>query len=217
MGHVVRDAGWCVIDINTTTGRVFLQERWKYQWKTATGVTAWTTAEKRRFHSRADRAIWAAWSNRASLKVTGASKFAKRFGKRRIPINLDVRWVLAKPHWNVAVTKVAAGTFKTSSVRWTARTIKLDTNDFKKRTHCNGPPKAQVCTTQVPVAHEFGHAAGNTKTLGRGDEYKAAHAHHGDQGSILHSGSTLRSRHFLTILDQMNKMIPGTVFSVASV
>ena len=67
------------------------------------------------------------------------------------------------------------------------------------------------------IAHEFGHAAGNTVTLGRGDEYRAGHAHFGDQGSIMHSGNQLRSRHFRTILDVMNGMIPDTRFSVGSV
>jgi len=98
MGHVVRETAWRTIDIDTRMGRVFLQERWQYIWKVQPGLAAWTSDEKRDFHQRADRSIWAAWSNRASLGVVGKSDFAKRFSRRRIPINLDIRWAVAKPH-----------------------------------------------------------------------------------------------------------------------
>jgi hypothetical protein len=215
MGHVVKDAGWCVIDIDTKAGRVFLQERWQYNWLVQPPLTPWTYHEKRGFHARADREIWAAWSNRARLGVSGTSDLAKKFASSGIPINLDVRWVLKNPHWNVNVTKIPSGQFNVSNVQWNARVINLDTNDFNTRTHCNGTPK--VCTVQTPVSHEFGHAAGNTAVLGRGDEYKTTSPHHGDQGSILHSGSMLRSRHFQTILDEMNTMVSGTTFSVKSI
>jgi len=153
MGHVVRETTWCVIDIDTTVGRVFLQERWLYIWRLQPLLAPWTLSEKRDFHTRADRSIWAAWSNRATLKVVGTSVFARRFSGRAIPINLDIRWVTANPHWTVTVTKLPIGQFRTSSVNWNARTISLDTNDFVTRSICRGKPK--VCTTQVPVAHEF--------------------------------------------------------------
>jgi hypothetical protein len=215
MGHVTRETGWCNIDINTMTGAVFLQERWLYQWLTSGAVTAWTEAEKTGFHTRADRAIWAAWSSRARLAVTGSSDFARRFARRRLPIDLDVRRVTANQHWTVRVTKVPSGTFRQSSVEWTARLINFDTEDFTTRTICGGTPR--VCDTQVPVAHEFGHAVGNTAVLGRGDEYRATSPNVADHQSIMHSGHRLRSRHFQTILDEMNQMIPGTTFTVASV
>jgi len=192
MGHVVRETAWCTIDIDTRIGRVFLQERWQYIWKVQPGLAAWTSDEKRDFHQRADRSIWAAWSNRASLGVVGKSDFAKRFSRRRIPINLDIRWVVAKPHWTVTVTKIPAGQFRKSKVEWASRTVSLDTNDFKTRSICTGTPK--VCTTQVPVAHEFGHTVGNTVVFGRGDEYKSSSPHRGDQGSILHCFNNFSAR-----------------------
>lgn len=213
MGHVVRETDWCVIDVDTTVGRVFLQQRWQYTWNVRPPMANWTLSERRAFHRRADRAIWAAWSNRARLRVTGGSAFARRHST--VPINLDIRWVTSNPHWRVTVLKVPPGTFVTSSVRWNARTISLDTNDFTTRNICRGTPR--VCTQQVPVAHEFGHAAGNTAVLGRGDEYRSSSANVADQSSILHSGSQLRSRHFRTILDELNVMIPGTTFAVHSV
>ena len=213
MGHVTRETNWCVIDIDTTVGRIFLQQRWQYLWLLQPPLSNWTHTEKRDFHNRADREIWAAWSNRASLNVTGSSTVARRFRGRGLPINLDIRWVTAKPHWRVHVMKLPSGQFRTSSVRWTARLINLDTNDFSTRTIGTGTP---TVTTQVPVAHEFGHAAGNTAVLSRGDEYKSTSPNKGDQASIMHSGHQLRNRHFRTILDEMNKMIPDTTFSVRS-
>jgi len=215
VGHVVRETNWCVIDIDTSEGRVFLQERWKYTWLVGAGLTAWTDAEKRDFHRRADHSVWAGWSNRATLSATGTSDFARRFASHPIPINLDIRWVTSDQHWSVNVTKISRGTFRQSNVQWNARVINLDTEDFTTRTICSGTPR--VCTTQVPVAHEFGHAVGNTAVLVRGDEYVSTSPNAADHGSMLHSGHRLRSRHFRTILDEMNKMIAGTTFAVRSV
>ena len=217
MGHVVRDTPWCVLDIDTVEGRVFMQERWKYIWIAPPPMAAWTYEEKRLFHQRADRAIWAAWSNRATLGVAGASAFARNFSARGVPINLDIRWVTQREHWTVTVTKIPDNQLKRSSVLWSARTISLDTNDFKTRTIAIAGAVPAASTTQVPVAHEFGHAAGNTSQLGRGDEYPPTSPHAGDNQSIMHSGHQLRSRHFRTILDELNQMIPGTTFSVRSV
>jgi len=93
VGHVVREVPWCVIDLDTTEGRIFLQERWLYVWEADPGQSAWTLEEKRAFHTRADRAIWAAWSNRVSMNVDGTSTFARRFKGKAVPINLDIRWV----------------------------------------------------------------------------------------------------------------------------
>jgi hypothetical protein len=101
MGHVTLETGWCNIDINTATGAVFLQERWKYTWLLAAGQSAWTEAEKTRFHTRADEAIWAAWSNRARLGVAGTSDFARRFRASGVPIAIDIRRVSANQHWSV--------------------------------------------------------------------------------------------------------------------
>jgi len=216
MSHVVKETAWCTIDIDKTAGRVFLQQRWQYFWVAPPSTSPWTAAEQTDFHRRADRNIWAAWSNRAKLRATGTSPFATAFVSTPIPINLDIRRVVATPHWKVTVTKIPAGAFQTSSVQWNARQIFLDSNDFVTRTICSSaaPP---VCTRQVPVAHEFGHAAGNTAVLSRGDEYHSTSPHAGDQASIMHSGHLLRARHFRTILDEMNTMIAGTTFSVLSV
>lgn len=213
MGHVVREVAWCVIDLDTTVGRIFLQERWLYVWEVDAGQPAWTLEEKRAFHTRVDRAIWAAWSNRVTMNVEGASSFARSFRGKPIPINLDIRWVTSNPHWTVHVTKVARGTFRQSNVEWNNHVINLDTEDFSTRTFQNGAAR----DTQVPVAHEFGHTIGNTAVLNRGDEYRDTSPNKNDHGSIMNQGHHLRERHFRTIIEELNKMIPNTAFSVRSV
>jgi hypothetical protein len=173
----------------------------------------------------ADRAIWQSWSNRVALSVAGGSDFARAFATRSIGINLDVRWVTANPHWTVTVTKIPAGDFAESSVVWNARTITLDSNDVQPFERClpaAGPPAPGgafplACFRQTPVAHEFGHAAGNTVVLHRGDEYGATHAHHADATSMMNIGNAIRDRHFRTILDELNHMIPDTTFSVGRI
>jgi len=216
MGHVVRETDWCVIDLDTKSGFIFLQQRWQYTWAVDKGVSSWTLPEKREFHNRADRAIWATWSNRVRLRASGTSELAMRFAKTSILINLDVRWVTSKPHWQVTVTKIPPGDFRTSSVQWNARKISLDSEDFKEVERCTTAAKP-VCQTQIPVAHEFGHAVGNTAVLKRGDEYKTGHSHKADRDSIMNVGSVLRTRHFRTVLEELNKMVPNTTFAIHSI
>jgi hypothetical protein len=215
MGHVVKSLLWCDIDINIDAGHVFLQQKWLYTWLTAAGVSAWTDVEKTEFHNRADKHIWAAWSNRATLGVAGTSAFTRRFRASGVKINLDIRRVVAGGHWNVRVTKIPPQSFRQSNIIWNTRIINLDTNDFKTRTNCIGTPPA--CYDQKPVAHEFGHAAGNTAVLGRGDEYGPTSPHYSDHASIMNIGNQLRDRHFRTILDELNTMIPATTFSVKNI
>lgn len=211
MSHVARDIAWCVIDINTNSGRVFFQERWQYTWIVADGVSAWTLAEKRRFHHRADNAVWRAWSNKARLRVTGTSDFAKKFLGKELPIDLDIRWVLADPHWSVTVNKIPKGAHVTSFVEWESRKISLDTEDFKPSIFDNGPGKPK--DKLIPVAHEFGHTLGADQD----DEYTAGSPHLADHRSILNHGNKLRSRHFKNILEEMNKMIADTTFEVGRI
>ncbi|QQS12181.1 MAG: hypothetical protein IPK81_22150 [Rhodospirillales bacterium] len=216
MGHVVKEAGWCVIDIDTTQGTIFLQERWLYTWVVQPPLLPWTLQEKRNFHNNADRAIWAAWSNRAKLRATGTSGYARRFAGRDITINLDIRWVTANGHWSVTVTKIPPNQFATSSVLWPQRKITLDSNDTNVRTFVHGAGTPN--TTQMPVAHEFGHAIGNSIHIGHeGDEYVDGKAHQADKTSIMNVGRSLRVRHFETIIDELNTMIPDTTFSVRAV
>lgn len=215
MGHVTRDVPWCTVDIDTADGKIVVLEKWQYEWLVETGSTQrWTLAEKRAFHEGAEREIWSVWSNRAFMKVSGTSEFAKRFSGGSVPVFMDIRWVLAKPHWTVKVTKIRKGVDSTSRTSWWGRTINLDSNDLTPRTRCLGPPKEFICASQIPVAHEFGHALGNVAAYARGDEYRSGHEHQGDMQSIMHRGVELRNRHFDALLSELNLMIPDTSFTV---
>jgi len=150
--------------------------------------------------------------------VDGTSDFAKRFSGRQIPVFMDIRWVLAEPHWTVNVTKVPKDLVKLSRVDWTARVITLDTNDFATRTECFGLDRS-ICVSQVPIAHEFGHTIGNIGSIHREreDEYKLTSRYVSDFHSIMHRGNQLRERHFAHLLTELYELIPDTEFTLGRV
>ena len=213
MSSYTKSLPWCDIVIDDKA--ILLQQKWFYTWVSVAGVGGWTENEKRAFHSRAEKYILASWSNRARMEVTGTSDFAKKHAGKQMPFLLDVRWVLANAHWSVTVTKIPKTAFLTSSIVWDSRLINLDTNDFSTRVNCDPAPPA--CFKQTPVAHEFGHALGNTVIKGRGDEYHDSSPHRGDNSSIMNIGNQLRVRHFQTIIEELNLMIPNANFSVKAI
>lgn len=215
MAHIVRDAGWGTIDIILHGHRIFFQQRWQYRWLTAAGQPAWTLREKREFHASVDRDIWRSWSNKVKLRASGRHRVADG---RDWPMNLDVRWVTSGGQWTVSVTKLAPGTRSpTSSVLWASRRITLDTGDFTPHAACTSAA-TPVCRDNFrTVPHEVGHAFGNTSTLGRGHEYVASSPHLADTASVMNIGTELRARHFRTILDEMNGMIPRVTWTVRSI
>jgi hypothetical protein len=216
MSHVSKQLPWCSIDVDTKAGQIIQQERWQYTWLVSPPFRRWTPAEMQAFHQKVDRVIWAAWSNRAFLSVSGASAFAKRFSGRSVPVFMDVRRVLAKGHWTVFVTKVPEGRNLTSTTNWVTRSIQLDSNDIAARVRCVGPVRG-VCMTQMPVAHEFGHAVGNSRFAGGGgDEYPDRSQHTLDLGSMMNRGIELRNRHFDHLLAELTGIIPDTTFALAS-
>jgi hypothetical protein len=208
MAHIVREFDWGTIDIVVHESRIFFQQRWKYDWQVKAPLPAWTLKEKQEFHREVDKQIWASWSNKVKLSVTGTSDFAKKFAGVKLPMNLDVRWVLKDEQWNVEAIKNPASEMPHNTVTWSTRKIVLHTSKLKAYNACNNAtPK--VCSVGFrSVPHEFGHA------LGSDDEYVATSAHLADSTSILNIGKELRERHFTTMLAEMNKMIPDTTFAV---
>ena len=206
MGHVTRETSRSVIDVNTTSGQVLFRQRWEYVWIVAPGQPQWTYREKAHFHRRADMMVWNIWSNRATFHVTGTSEFARRFAGKELPANFDIQWVLSNGHWTVRVTKVPPGTMShPTRVEWNQRVIYLCTEDFETTRHSGGI-----------IAHEFGHSMGNTGVLNRGDEYRKTSPHHSDTASVINVGRELRTRHFRTMIEEMNQMIAQTRWTVAT-
>lgn len=129
-------------------------------------------------------------------------------------MNFDIEWVLSSHHWKVKVTKYPSTHtgLVISAVSWTSKTIKLDTLDTRKR--LNTFEGANYY--QYPVAHEFGHAVGNSiyaNTGMHGDEYKSSSAYLSDRKSIMNAGMELRDRHLDFIISQLNTMMINTTFS----
>ena len=206
MGHVTASTDWCTIDVDTDTGQIVFQQRWQYDW-IEWHEPVWTLAEKRRFHARADVMIWGVWSNRGWFKAVGGSPFARNFAGRQLPISFDIQWVTSNRHWFVDAVKVPAGFRRYGSrIEWPQRRVYICSEDFKRDRHGGGI-----------VAHEFGHAIGNTGVLKRGDEYRPTSPHHSDKASVMNTGRRVRPRHFRTIIEAMNKMIVGTTFEVGGV
>jgi hypothetical protein len=217
MGHVTKETPRAVIDINTSTGQILVRQRWQYRWLISPGMPPWTYAEKLHFHKMSDRAIWDVWSNRARLAVYGSSDFAKRFMNYGCPVNCDISWVTANPHWLVDVKKMPKGIPHKSKILWDSRRVLLGSTDFAPtiRTGNNGQK-----IEQKTAAHEFAHTFGNVSKNKRGDEYpkkKVPNSPHVlDQNSILNIGMQLRERHFRTLLEELHPMIKDTGFVVGS-
>jgi hypothetical protein len=205
MAHVVREKTWGVIDIVVDEGRIFFQQRWQYSWQVSPGVADWTIKEKRRFHHAIDNQVWRFWSNRIKFSTAGNAAFARRHSK--VPINFDVRWVLAKPHWTVTVRKLPVGSTPTtyiSNVDRANMTINLDSADLASYTPSNAAGKSHKF---FAVPHEFGHTF-----PGVDDEYVAGAKDLADTDSIMNIGDQIRARHLQPMLDELNTMIAGCTF-----
>ena len=86
-------------------------------------------------------------------------------------------------HWELTVTKIKPGDFKTSSVTngiWNNST--LDSEDVVLTPKGHGKK-------QRGTVHEFGHM------LGLADEYKDSSAHKTDYASVMNRGEVIYPRH----------------------
>lgn len=209
MSHLVSRQPWGVIDVDTASGRVFFQQRWHYTWlRFSPAVRPWTQTEQRRFHNTLDRQIWAQWSSRVRLKVSGTTDFVRRFGATGVPINFDIRWVHHSAHWDVSVRKMPPGSTRTtfrSNVTFATRKIELDTMDLLPSGAMNSA--GGLTRNFLSGPHEFGHS------LQAPDEYDPGSANIGDTNSLMNVGRQLRPQHLQLIVTTLNTMVPGVVFA----
>ena len=211
MGHVTSAQVWGDLDIDTTEGRVFFQQKWFYNWNLYPPVTnVWTQREKEAFHRRVDTSIWRIWSNKYKLKIGGTHEFAKKFAATGVSINFDVKWtVKGSYHWTVTAYKMPPGSSATSphrsNVNFGSRTMELNTADIKPRGAGNAAGASNPAF-ETP-AHEFAH------TLDNPDEYNAGSPYLTDSSSLVNIGHLIRNRHIHIILDTLNSMIFGVYFS----
>jgi hypothetical protein len=204
------------IHIEEYRNTILVQQKWKYNWIAATGLTPWTYIEKKQFHNQVDGLIWGNWGSKFDLKVTGSSDFATQHVDSVFTVNFDIKWVLNGEHWTVNATKITPGSQITSSLSWGSRCINLDTEDVVKRHFAD----AGVSSYQYPVVHEFGHGTGNSiyaSTGMHGDEYKSSSVYYIDKPSVMNHGNELRQRHLDYLLSQLNQMLSNTTFYVHTI
>lgn len=200
------------ITIDIGKGYIFIQQRWKYNWKTLSKLSPWTYKDKKNFHHKLDNLLWQQWSKRFILKMEGTSNIAETYKTKRLNVNFDIRWVLHNEHWSVNIRKIEKGKFKTSSVNWTHKIVNLDTEDLSLVIRKRKNKKYK----QYPFSHEFGHAIGNTKHIKgmHGDEYSTSSVYKSDLKSRMNIGNDLRKRHLDYLISELNKMIPNTKFII---
>jgi hypothetical protein len=203
------------LDLDTSVGRVFFQQKWFYTWRLWPGVAApWSYHEKLAFHTRVDRAIWRVWSNHVHLRVAGQVSFAGSFAAAAVPINFDVKWSLHVPfHWKITAWKVPAGSTPTaphrSFVNFALRTMELNTADIRPRPAGNAAGAIRPRFETPP--HELVH------TLDNPDEYGAGSPHLGDTDSLANIGKQVRGRHLHLVLTELDRLVPGAHFTGANV
>jgi hypothetical protein len=203
------------ISIDGKNSSIFVQQKWEYTYANQSGTSTWTKKERSSFHKAVDRVIWNKWSGKYTVTVSGTSDFAIAFKKTVFNVNFDIKLVTSRGHWKVNVTKIPRGTRKTSSVNWNDQTIELDTEDINTVTRQEGGKNYE----QVPAAHEFGHAAGNSKhgPAGHGDEYPASSPYKDEKKSMMNIGSQLKKRHADHLILMLNKMIPSATFAIKGI
>ncbi|MFD1603396.1 hypothetical protein ACFSJW_12250 [Flavobacterium artemisiae] len=213
MGHIVKKTPRLDIDINTESKNIVVIQRWKYNW-IVNGFADWNYKEKQKIHESFEKEMNKVWNRRTQLKVTGNSLFAKKYKNDTFRLFFDIKWVLTNEHWSVDVVKVASNNYNNRPfVNWNIRHIKLYTVDIQSMFKVGAP----INVSQKNIAHEFGHAIGNSSSIAgmHADEYNTASPFNSDKVSIMNVGMELRIRHFDYILGEIDAMLTNTKFSLS--
>lgn len=143
----------------------------------------WTPQQKKAFMFNWRTAVSTAW-NRPNLK--------RLKNGRHVSLRVDFAlqeggWMF--DHWEITVTNIKPGEFRTSYVNVGAGTVTLDSEDLTPVNKGGGPGNMQR-----GALHEFGHM------LGLDDEYPATSPHAADKLSVMNSSEQVRARHVVTTL-----------------
>ncbi|HZH01161.1 MAG TPA: hypothetical protein VEY32_08770 [Flavisolibacter sp.] len=213
MGHITKKTAYFDIDINSDSKNILIIQKWKYEWL-ANGFSSWTHEERQKMHKSFERVIDGTWSNNAKVKISGNSKYAELYQKETFSVTFDVQWITGTPfHFKVEVRKVAPKDYSNiPNVQWSRNLIQLYSIDTTALAKVGAPAGIK----QKNVAHEFGHAIGNTSGI-RGmhaDEYKTSSPYFEEKSSIMNVGMQLKKRHFDYLQTELNTMIPNTRFTI---
>lgn len=193
-------------EIKGAKKQIWVRQYWKYKYQTKGNVTKWTSKEKKDFHKETEKIIRKAWGGKFVLQVAGESDFAAYFKDQTFTVFFDVDPRKVGKHWTCFAIKLPKGGSNVSKVNWGKQEITLDTEDLQPADKGAGDGvKMDV------AAHEFGHA------IGQPDEYKESNAFHTHKKSIMNLGNQVKKRHAKHLIDELNKMIPKTTFSVKSI
>lgn len=138
----------------------------------------WAAAERQKFMSDWKIAVASAWSQRNVRRL-------KRGGRVHLRVTFAIQeggWMA--DHWEVTVTKIKPGEFRTSYVDSSNGNVVLDSQDLTPVS------KTDPSCLQRGAVHEFGHM------MGLLDEYKDS-GHIADTSSVLHGCESVRPRHVL--------------------
>lgn len=229
-GSAFKHFAWADITIDADKAVVLLRQKWKYIWEVKDDrYQAWTIAEKRTFHHRAEELIWRSWNRKAIVQITvGASApasskaLAERLKGRWPTIMFDIEWVTESPQWTVTVKKegrksgIDTNTGKErmllprAKVDWGLQTATFYLIDLE-------PGLARHPVTRQPFnsnyntpGHEFGHFLQNEDEYTK-EKFQASKV---DLDSIMNIGNTLRTRHFEALRQSLSEMVPGCSFVV---
>ncbi len=151
-------------------------------------LSKWKDSEKSLFVKNWERDIKKAWGNKRIRTLPSG---------KQVMLNFDFStqiggWMF--DHWEITVTKIKPGGFRTSYVAYKRGQVTLDSEDLV-------PVSKGAKTPQRGAAHEFGHM------LGLDDEYIKGSKHKHDLQSIMHSSELIRPRHNSTIVKWLNNAI----------
>ena len=213
MGHATKKTPYFDIDINSDSKNILVIQKWKYEWL-ANGFSEWTYPQKEDYHKKIEKAITSAWNNKAKVKISGTSDFAKENTSKVFTIMFDIKWVITNAHWHVVVCKQNKfDSIKRPVVKWSENKIELYTMDIipvgKK-----GAPKGLL---QTNVSHEFGHSIGNHSYIKgmHNDEYRKTSSFYDEKTSIMNFGMEVKVRHFDYLLKILKEMLPNTKFDIS--
>jgi hypothetical protein len=146
------------------------------------GPHNWESHEEDQFIEQWRQAVHDVWGNKTIHTLPSGSNITLIFDFH-IQKN---GWMY--DHWEITVTKIADGEFRFSFVEPDWNNVHLDSEDLS------------YVGRQRGAVHEFGHM------IGLPDEYNNSR-HIVDLHSIMHSGETIRDRHYSLFVDWVERTI----------
>jgi len=151
-------------------------------------IHIWAEQEKKSFVKKWESAIKQSWGS-VTLKLLKKGK------KVRLNFEFDIQiGGFMYDNWEITVTKIKQGGFRTSFVSIYNGAVTMDSEDLT-------PTNKGAKTPQRGAVHEFGHM------LGIDDEYTKGSKYINDPLSIMHSSEKVRLRHSSTMNKWLDKAL----------